>query len=169
MLKNIIYYYTVWHICREGGSTRSNVMALSSGLFFAQLVGFRNKPHPGRGGPVLHVSGRSDDPRILVSSSLCKDGGSWGQETGRTGAGHESRTFLQKDEVARHQCWFLLGCFFSFCLDCFWKVGWDGIASANKWHGVPVPDCKNFDVHRFCMSLWSCHAPFLCLPVGLLL
>lgn len=118
-------------------------MALCSGLLLAQLVGFRNKPHPGRGGPVLLVSGRSDDPRILVSSSLCKDGSSWGPETCGTGAGHESRTFLQADEVARHQCcvyWVVLS--FCICLYCFWSVGWDGIASANKWHRVPVPDCK---------------------------
>ena len=31
---------------------------------------------------------------------------------------------------------------FVYSLYCFWNVGWDSISSANKWHRVPVPDCK---------------------------
>ena len=102
-----------------------------------------------------------------LSSSLCKDGSSWGPETCGTGAGHESRTFLQADEVARHQCcvyWVVLRFLYMFVLFLKCWMGWH--CKCKQMAQGASAGLQSFDVHRRCMSLWSCHAFQLALSYG---
>ena len=54
---------------------------------------------PGISGPLLHCFGSPHDPRLLLSTSLCQNGGRTGKKTRRKWARPQSSPFLEANEV----------------------------------------------------------------------